>query len=334
MSTTATPEATPQDGSLDAAQSAILGLLSKEDQPTEGTQPEPTPESTAPESQQAQPEPAAKAEEIEAAKSEDAAEKTETAPEQPQKFKTKVDGQDIEVTLEEALKGYSRTEDYTRKTQELAAKRREFEEKEVAAVRAERDQYTKLLTEFETALKAMTPAEPDWDRLKTELAPEAFAAEVLGWQQRQKSIEKIQAEQSRVREQQEADARKGFESYVAQEREKLEAKLPEMKDPEKAKALQKDLVEFATVELGFSPAEVQQVTDHRLVVLLNMGLQYAKAAKNKPTIQNKIDRALETPAPGSRTKPAKPDDLVAAKTRAQKTGRVEDAAAVIEKLLK
>jgi hypothetical protein len=41
--------------------------------------------------------------------------------------RVKVDGQDAEVPLREALQGYSRTADYTRKTQELAAQRQQAE---------------------------------------------------------------------------------------------------------------------------------------------------------------------------------------------------------------
>jgi hypothetical protein len=41
--------------------------------------------------------------------------------------RVKVDGEDVEVPLGEALSGYSRTADYTRKTQELAAQRQQAE---------------------------------------------------------------------------------------------------------------------------------------------------------------------------------------------------------------
>jgi len=41
--------------------------------------------------------------------------------------RVKVDGQDEEVPLREALSGYSRTADYTRKTQELAQQRQQAE---------------------------------------------------------------------------------------------------------------------------------------------------------------------------------------------------------------
>lgn len=41
--------------------------------------------------------------------------------------RVKVDGEELEVPLKEALQGYSRTADYTRKTQELAAQRQQAE---------------------------------------------------------------------------------------------------------------------------------------------------------------------------------------------------------------
>lgn len=41
--------------------------------------------------------------------------------------RVKVDGEEVEVPLQEALSGYSRTADYTRKTQELAAQRQQAE---------------------------------------------------------------------------------------------------------------------------------------------------------------------------------------------------------------
>jgi len=65
---------------------------------------------------------------------EDSTEQEEEQPEQeeeePQqetqeepKYKVKVDGQEVEVTQEELLRGYMRQSDYTRKTQQLANQR-------------------------------------------------------------------------------------------------------------------------------------------------------------------------------------------------------------------
>ena len=52
---------------------------------------------------------------------------TETTEEEP-KYKVKVDGQEVEVTQEELLRGYMRQRDYTQKTQQLAEQRRQFEQ--------------------------------------------------------------------------------------------------------------------------------------------------------------------------------------------------------------
>ena len=57
-------------------------------------------------------------------------EEQESEPEQEEepKYTVKVDGQEIEVTQEELLRGYMRQRDYTQKTQALAEQRRQFEQ--------------------------------------------------------------------------------------------------------------------------------------------------------------------------------------------------------------
>lgn len=54
-------------------------------------------------------------------------ESQETNVEEPT-YKVKVDGEEIEVTQEELLRGYMRQKDYTQKTQALAEQRRQFEQ--------------------------------------------------------------------------------------------------------------------------------------------------------------------------------------------------------------
>ena len=49
-------------------------------------------------------------------------------PEEEPKYKVTVDGQEVEVTQEELLRGYMRQSDYTRKTQQLANQRQQFEQ--------------------------------------------------------------------------------------------------------------------------------------------------------------------------------------------------------------
>ena len=51
---------------------------------------------------------------------------------QPQAYTVKVDGIEQEVTLDELQSGYSRQQDYTRKTQELSQQRKSIEEQQAA----------------------------------------------------------------------------------------------------------------------------------------------------------------------------------------------------------
>jgi predicted nucleic acid-binding Zn-ribbon protein len=105
-----------------------------------------------------------------------------------------------------------------------------------------------------------------------------------------------------------------------------------MKEPEKAKALKKDLSDFA-IKVGFNEDDLSKVTDHRLVLLLNKAMLYDKAQAKAPQIKNKIDKALESSAPGSRTTPQKVDKAQAAKERLRKSGSIHDGAAVLTALL-
>lgn len=53
---------------------------------------------------------------------------SEPEQEEEPKYKVKVDGEEIEVTQDELLRGYMRQKDYTQKTQALAEQRRQFEQ--------------------------------------------------------------------------------------------------------------------------------------------------------------------------------------------------------------
>lgn len=324
----------PKGASLEDAAQGISSLLFGKPETKEKaeTKPEQSKADTAqPETEQAAPEPEEKSEEIEAAKSE-AEEETEGEPEKPDtvpRYKAKVDGEDVEVTLEEALKGYSRTQDYTRKTQALANERKEFLEKEVASVRAQRQQYEEYLGKLEDVLN---PKEPDWTTLKQTLDPSQFAAKWTEWDQTQRQLKSVREERARVQAEQKREAEDGFQKMMQEEQNQLFAKLPALKDPDKAAALRKELSE-AALQYGFSEEDLASVTNHRVLLILHDAAQFRKSQVNKPKVENKINKVLETQAPGTTTKPTKKNELQLAIERTKKSGKVEDAARGIAHLL-
>lgn len=323
MSDTAEAQATPS-GSLDTASTAIAGLLSREDkEPAAKTQPEPQAKKDTPD-KQVPAAPEAKAPVSEQEPSTDTDEETEP-PVPPKLWKVKVDDQDVEVPEDELVKGYSRTADYTRKTQELAKQRREFEEGELKVARETRGQQQQLLTELKSAIVSLTPAEPNWDKLKAELPAEQLNERLLDWKTRQEHLAKIDAEQARLKGEADADAGKGFQAYVAEQQQHLERELPDFKDPEKGKALKEELSSFAQSR-GFTPDELQGVVDHRVVLLLNDALQHQKAKAKAPEIKNKIEQAIEAAPPSKPSTTAKKSEKDAAFAKAAKSGKPEDAA--------
>ena len=100
-------------GSITEAHNALLGLMEPEEETPETEESAPT-EDVEESTEETQDEPL----------EEDVLE--EEAEEEPDVYAVKVDGEELEVSLDELVQGYSRQSDYTRKTQELASQRDEM----------------------------------------------------------------------------------------------------------------------------------------------------------------------------------------------------------------
>ena len=147
-------ENTNPQGSVTVNQAANA-FLSLMDSPTEEAQAQPQVE----ENEQVEME-AEQSEEAEASSedyTDESAEETEYQEEESQEtptYKVKVDNEEVEVTLDELLQGYSRTKDYTKKTQALAETRKaiEAEKSKIEEAKQLRDTYAQRLEVMEQVL--------------------------------------------------------------------------------------------------------------------------------------------------------------------------------------
>lgn len=324
--------------SVDSAASKLEGFFSDMED-TEPTEPQgaddretpadaPTPEVT----DDAEPsEPAEPAEPTEADGEEPVeSDEPDDAKPEPRKRRIKVDGEEIEVTEDEAYAGYSRTADYTRKTQALAEERKRFETEELTAVRAERQQYATQLRALEQALTEVTPQEPDWDALRQE-NPAEFAQVWAMWDQHTRQIEAVRAERERADAAVQRDQQTRQQQVIAEEQRKLLEAVPEWKKPETRQAEQKKLVEYART-LGFSDAEIKQVSDHRALLMLRKAMLHDAAQAAKPAVQRKIEeKTVKVAPPGASdtVQRKKPSPAAQARQRLVRSGRIEDGAAAI-----
>ena len=251
--------------------------------------------------------------------------------EAPKVFTVKVDGKEVEVTLDELQKGYSRTQDYTRKTQQVAEMRKQTET-ELAAIRAEREQYAQLLGALSEQVKVAAEPNVDWDRLYQEDPIEYVRQREVMRENRERAAA-IQAEQQRLSEIAQQEQMKQFEVIKAKESEALLEAIPAWKDPAKAKAEKTMLIEFGQ-KLGFTPQELGNIYDHRVVLALRKAALYDQMQAKRQGIKPVTNNGPKPAKPGAAGRVSQMSDASRAKQRLAKTGRVDDAASAIELLLR
>lgn len=251
--------------------------------------------------------------------------------EQPQTYTVKVDGKEVTVTLDELQQGYSRTQDYTRKTQQIAEVRKQVEQ-EAQAIRAERAQYAQLLGALEQQVQQAAQPQIDWEKLYQEDPIEWVRQKELV-RENQAKYEAIQSEQQRLAEISQQEQAQSMQVYLAQEQEKLIEILPEWKDPAKAKAEKALLIEFGQ-KAGFQPDELKNIFDHRVVNVLRKAALYEQMMSKRGNIKPVVNNGPRPAKPGAAGRVSTTSESTRAKQRLAKTGRVQDAVSAIELLLK
>ena len=249
---------------------------------------------------------------------------------QPTHFTVKVDGKEVEVTLDELQKGYSRTQDYTRKTQQIAEIRKQVEV-ETEAVRAERAQYAQMLGALQAQLQG-TETQIDWDRLYQE-DPIEWVRQKEVMREKQEKLQAIQFEQQRVAQLTQQEQQQHFQTHLQEQHSKLLEVIPEWKDQTKAKTEKQLLVEFGK-KTGFTPEELSAIVDHRAVVALRKAALYDQMMTKRKAITPVTNNGPRPAKPGAAGRVSQTTEAVRAKQRLAKTGRVDDAASAIYQLLR
>ena len=249
---------------------------------------------------------------------------------QPQTFTVKVDGQEVEVTQDELINGYSRQQDYTRKTQELSQQRKTIEQQQ--AELAQRDAiYSQLLPKMEAQLKGELANEPDWNTLYED-DPVGYVREKQLWDEKKEKLSAVSAEQQRLQQEAMVKQQTQLQQFVEYGNQKLLEIIPEWQNQEVALKEKAAISEYAVNTLGYTPEEIQQVYDYRALLGLRnawLNSKTVEATKKKPT--QKAPARVARPGTTNRPKSAAP--VKKAKQRLAKSGKVQDAAKVFEQLI-
>jgi hypothetical protein len=253
-------------------------------------------------------------------------EKTET-------YTIKVDGEQVEVTLEELQAGYRRQADYSRNSQVLAEKRKQAEE-ELAATQQERQRYISQLEQFNTQSDAKMEEFKaiDWTKLKEEDLTE-YMLKRDQYRELQENKRMVEDEQKSLIQKQQQEQQAKWNEELSRQQQLMAQRLPGWNDPEKGQKMKQNIKSYA-LKTGFSEQEVNSLIDARSVEVLHKAMLYdnllaAKISNKKAKVVPKVTRPGSPPTKGEISS----DKVNAQRARLKKTGHVKDASSLLESIL-
>jgi hypothetical protein len=251
------------------------------------------------------------------------------------KYTIKVDGEELEVGIEELKNGYQRQADYTRKSQALAEQRKETEaiQSERQRLEQERQMYAnglQMLQEQQNS-KLQEFEGINWEELKSE-DPYQYMLKKDEYRDAQEKVQNVQQQQILIQQERAEEAQKARAYFVQQEYNRLVEALPEWKD--KNSTVKKDVQEYAK-SVGFLPEEINQLADHRSVLVIKKAMEYdkltTKVAPKKKAVK-KVPKVQKS-GRGNSKEDSAAEAIKKKRARLQKSGKQDDAASIFYDML-
>jgi len=321
------------DKSVQGAADKLLGLLNPQEGQSEPKKDQPAPqEQTEPVKTEPVAEEVSKSE-TEEAKPEAESSETQTETEQteeqeiqkPSLHRVKVQGQELEVSLDELKSGYSRDSDYRQKTHALAEERRMLDEQKTSLSQSY-DGKLKELTDLIGAAESYIGQSSKEDLQKMYEEDPTQAAKI-DFQQRQQreSFNNLKQQAEVVKLQQ-------YNQYLDEQKRLAATKIPEYSDPVKGVTF-KNQMKNTLSEYGFNDQEIGSLADHRFLMVLRDAMEY-KNLKSKPVTNKKVTTAPKVVKSGT---PKMEDSRRAAVKqkigRLRRSGKINDAQSAILEII-
>lgn len=321
------------DKTVQGAADKLLGLLNPQEGQSEPKKDQPAPqEQTEPVKTEPVAEEVSKSE-TEEAKPEAESSETQTETEQteeqeiqkPSLHRVKVQGQELEVSLDELKSGYSRDSDYRQKTHALAEERRMLDEQKTSLSQSY-DGKLKELTDLIGAAESYIGQSSKEDLQKMYEEDPTQAAKI-DFQQRQQreSFNNLKQQAEVVKLQQ-------YNQYLDEQKRLAATKIPEYSDPVKGVTF-KNQMKNTLSEYGFNDQEIGSLADHRFLMVLKDAMEY-KNLKSKPVTNKKVTTAPKVVKSGT---PKMEDSRRAAVKqkigRLRRSGKINDAQSAILEII-
>lgn len=325
------------DKTIKGAADKITGLLNpqegqsepekKQTEPQEQTQEKPVQE-TAPDVV----EEVSKSETEEAKPETDSSEITETEQteqqeaQEPSLHRVKVQGQELEVSLDELKSGYSRDSDYRQKTHALSQDKKTLDDQRMSLSQTYDSKLKELNDLIGMASNYISQPSNDADLKKMYDEDPANAAKIdFEMRQQRESFNKLRSQSEALKAQQ-------YNQYIEEQKTLAATKIPEYSDPNKAVNF-KNQMKQSLSEYGFNEQEIGSLADHRFLMVLRDAMGY-KASKAAPVTNKKVTTAPRVIKSGTpKMEDSKRATVKQKIGRLRKSGKLNDAHSAILEII-
>jgi len=272
-----------QEQTVQGAAEKISGLLNpKEEKQKTESKAEPSETLEKQEAPESQPESEGTKEQV--TENTETTEETQTELEEPELHRVKVQGQELEVTLDELKAGYSRDSDYRQKTHSLGLEKRDLETQKTS-LRQSYDTRLSELNDLIATADATVRQQQGSEDLQKLYDEDPTAAARLDYQLRQQNRQ-LEEVRSKAKEAQQSQ----YNEFLNTQRELAATKIPEFADPNKADTFKVNM-RNSLRNYGFNDSEIGQLADHRFLMVAKDAMSYQNLKDKKPIVQKKVANA-------------------------------------------
>lgn len=213
----------------------------------------------------------------------------------------KIDGKSSLVPLKDVLKSYQLEGHVQEKSRALAEQRQAWESERTAAQQALGAQLSQAQTLGNLAHQQLLAEYQgiNWNQLRAE-NPAEWAVRNQEFQNRANGIaahlNQVQQHQAQLAAQQQQEL---TSKVIPAEQERMYEARPEWRDSTKFQADTAAMKQYAS-KLGFKPAELAGIYDHRIMIALHDAARYAALQAASPEALKRVRSAPQAVAPGSR----------------------------------
>jgi hypothetical protein len=171
----------------------------------------------------------------------------------------------------------------------------------------------------------------DWNTLKEE-DPYAYMLKKDEYRDAQDKVSNVAQQQSIIQQEQQQAHKKARAHFIQQEYTKLVSALPEWTD--KDSTIKQDIRKYAA-DVGFRPEEINQLADHRSVLVIKKAMEFDKLTKKVAPKKKAVKKVpkVQKAGRGKSKEDTAAEELKKKRTRLRKSGKQQDAASLFYDML-